>query len=146
MLPEWLICREVSNASFHQAAGLIGIAQQPDYMREIIQRRCPGVMTPPTSERSVNRRIIKLEHRLQLLPRLSEFPRLECSKPGHAVQDETTRWIAFAGKPGARALGNQCGSAIVTAGDGTYECPIRCDEQTLRVTQASCQLLDALVD
>ena len=114
---------------FHQAASLIGIAQQPNDMREIIQRRCQGVMTPPASERSVSHRIVKFEHGLQLLSGLAEFTGLEGSNPGHAVQDETTCWIAFVGKPGARALGNQCGSAIVTASDGTYVCSMRCDEQ-----------------
>ncbi len=95
----------------------------------------------------MRRRIIQLEHhRLQLLPCRAEFTRLEGSNPGHPVEDETTRWITFAGKLGARPLGNQRGGAIVTASDGADICSIHCDEQTLRVTQASTQFLDALVN
>jgi hypothetical protein len=80
------------------------------------------------------------------LPRLAEFTGLEGSNPRHAVQDETACRIAFVGKPGACAFGNQCGSAIVTARNGTNICSMHCNEQTLRVTQASTQLLNELVD
>jgi hypothetical protein len=38
--------------------GLIGMAKQPDSMREITQRRRQAAMTPVASERAMRRRIV----------------------------------------------------------------------------------------
>ena len=99
----------------HSTASLIRITQQPKDVRKVVQRRRPGIVTPLTGQMCVNRRIIEFQHHLHSSSGGPEISCLERRKCRHAMQNETTCWIAFAGKLSARPHRNRYCHPIVAA-------------------------------